>query len=121
MVPWKHRVHETVSLLSLQQVATLEVSCDYFHIEYQTTIPETRLCRCPLVQTTRWRHGGFDRQAAHVLPALLEQRDQIIDGQHDVANELILGHANIAHRDSHAQHLLQLEFDGRLDLGHLGV
>lgn len=72
-----------------------------------------------LVQTTRWRHGSLDRQAANVLPAFLEQGDEIIDGQHDVANELILRHSNIAHGHSHAQHLLQLEFDGRLDLGHL--
>jgi hypothetical protein len=74
-----------------------------------------------LVQTLRRRHGRLDRQAAHVLPTLLQQRDEVIDGKHDVANQLILGHANIAHSDSHAQHLLQLELDGRLDLCDLDV
>lgn len=94
---------------------------NHLHPDQQTCIPNTKLCYCPLVQTTRWRHGSFNRQAADVLPAFLKKRDQVVDGQHDIANKLILGHPNIAHRDSHAQDLLQLEFDRGLDFGHLGA
>lgn len=72
-----------------------------------------------LVQTTRWRHGSLDRQAADEQQTLHHQGHHIIKKKNDVANELILRHPNIAHGHSHAQYLLQLEFDGRLDLGHL--
>jgi hypothetical protein len=72
-----------------------------------------------LVKTLGRAHGGLDGQRAHVLPALLQQGDEVVDGQHDVTNQLILGHANVANGDTHAEHLLQLELDGRLDFGHL--
>lgn len=77
---------------------------------------------CPeahLVQTLWWGHAGLDGQAAHVLPSLLQERDKVVDGQHDVSDQLILGHVHIANSDTHAEHLLQLELDGRLDLGDL--
>lgn len=72
-----------------------------------------------LVETLWWGHAGLDDQAAHVLPALLEQRHEVVDGQHDVANQLILGHVHVSNSDTHAQHLLQLELDGRADFGDL--
>jgi hypothetical protein len=75
--------------------------------------------QCPLVQALGGAHGGLDGQGAHVLPALLEQRNEVVDGQHDVADELILGHANVANGNTHAENLLQLELDGGLDLVHL--
>jgi len=75
---------------------------------------------CDLVHSLGRTHGGLDGQAAHVLPSLLQQADQVVDGQHDVGDELVLGHADVAHGDTHAQDLLQLELDGRLDLGDLG-
>lgn len=75
----------------------------------------------PLVQTLWWRHRTLDGEAAHVLPSLLQQRDEVVDGQHDVANQLILGHVHVAHGHTHAQHLLQLELDRRLDFGDLVV
>jgi len=53
------------------------------------------------------------------LPALLQKRDEVVDGQHDVSNELILGHLDVSDSDTHAQNLLQLELDGGLDLGDL--
>ena len=64
-------------------------------------------------------HGGLDGQAADVLPALLQEGDEVVDGQHDVANQLLLVHANVSDGDTHAENLLQLELDGRLDLGDL--
>jgi hypothetical protein len=77
-------------------------------------------CIGRLVQTLGRRHGSLDDQASHVLPALLQQRDEVVDGQHDVGDQLVLGHADVADGDTHAEHLLQLELDGRLDLGDLG-
>ena len=74
-----------------------------------------------LVDSLRRRHGRFDDQGAHVLPALLQQTDQVVDGQHDVGDQLVLGHSDVADGDTHAQNLLQLELDGRLDFGHLVV
>jgi len=46
-----------------------------------------------------------------VVPVLLEEGDQEIDGHHAVLTELITGHANIADGDTHAQDLLELELD----------
>ena len=37
-----------------------------------------------LVQSLRRAHTRLDSQAAHVLPSLLQQADQVVDGQHDV-------------------------------------
>jgi len=69
-----------------------------------------------LVETLGRRHGSLDGQATNVLPALLQQRDEVVDRQHDVGNQLLLSHANVADGDTHAQNLLELELDGRLDL-----
>lgn len=69
-----------------------------------------------LVETSRRRHGSLNSQATNVLPALLQQRDKVVDGQHNVADQFLLGHTDIANGDTHAQNLLQLELDGRLDL-----
>ena len=69
-----------------------------------------------------WRtHAGLDGQAAHVLPSLLQQADQVVDGQHDIRDYLILRHAHISDRNTQAQYFLELEFDRRLDFGDLGV
>lgn len=56
-----------------------------------------------------------------ILPALLQQRNQIVDSQHDVGDEFVLGHAHVADSHAQTQHLLQLELDGALDLGELGA
>jgi len=73
-----------------------------------------------LIKTLGWRHSSLDGERANVLPSFLEKRDQVVDGQHDVSDELVLAHANVSNSDTHAEHLLQLELDGRLDLGDLG-
>jgi hypothetical protein len=74
-----------------------------------------------LVEPLRRTHTSLDSQATHILPPLLQQTDQIINRQHNIADQLILGHADIAHRDPQTKHLLELELDGALDLGHLDV
>ena len=73
----------------------------------------------PLVETLGGAHGSLDGKATNVLPSLLEQRDEVVDRQHDVGDQLILGHANVANGNTHAEHLLQLELDGGLDLSDL--
>jgi len=72
-----------------------------------------------LVKTLWWRHGSLDGQATNVLPALFQQGDQVVDSQHDVTDQLILGHTDIADSDTHAENLFELEFDGGLDIGDL--
>lgn len=74
-----------------------------------------------LVQALGRRHGSLDSQAAHVLPAFFQERHQVVDSQHDVGDQLVLSHANIADSDTHAQDLLQLELDCRLDFVDLGA
>jgi hypothetical protein len=74
-----------------------------------------------LVETSWWRHGSLDSETAHVLPALLQQRYKVVDGQHNVTNQLILSHSHVSDCYTHAQHLLQLEFDGGLCFDDLGV
>jgi len=61
-----------------------------------------------------------------VVPVLLQQRDQEVDGHQAVLTELIRGHADVADSDTHAQDLLELELDGGTDirglfLQHIGV
>jgi len=69
-----------------------------------------------LVQALGGRHGSLDGKASNVLPALLEKRDEVVDGQHNVGDELLLGHLDVADGDTHAENLLELELDGGLDL-----
>jgi hypothetical protein len=69
-----------------------------------------------------WRaHSRLDRQAPHILPPLLQQTDQVIDSQHDIANQLILRHTHIPYGNTQTQHLLQLELDRALHLCHLHI
>lgn len=74
-----------------------------------------------LVETLGRRHRSLDRQASHVLPALLQERDKVVDGQHDVRDQLILSHVDVSDSNTHTQDLLQLELDGRLDFVDLGA
>jgi hypothetical protein len=69
-----------------------------------------------LVQAVGRRHSSLDGEATNVLPALLQKRHQVVDGQHNVGNKLLLGHLDVADGDTHAEHLLELELDGGLDL-----
>jgi len=73
-----------------------------------------------LIQTLRRRHRCLNGQAANVLPSLLQERDKVVDSQHDVGDQLILRHSDVSDRDAHAENLLQLELDCRLDFVDLG-
>ena len=72
-----------------------------------------------LVQPEGLAHAALDVKAAHILPVLLQQRHQKVDAHLNVDVQVLLSHGHIADCHSHAQHLLQLELDGGLDLIHL--
>lgn len=54
-------------------------------------------------------------QRLYVLPVLLQQGDQEVDGQHGVGKQFIIGHLDVTNGDSQTQDLLQLELESRLD------
>ena len=57
----------------------------------------------------------------HVLPVLLQQRDEEVHGEMDVLDELLLSHPDIADRHGQAEDLLHLELDGGLQVGYLSL
>jgi len=69
-----------------------------------------------LVDTLWFSHGGLDGQGFDVLPVLLEERNQEIDAQVQVLNELIIRHTNITDSNIKTKDLLHLEFDCGLDI-----
>lgn len=91
-------------------VRPLLVSFDYIVIQYTAIVKYNRWTS--LVQADWLAHGGFDDQRFDVLPVLLQQRDQEVDGQHDVSQSLIISHVNVTDGNTQAQNLLQLELDG---------
>ena len=62
-------------------------------------------------------HGGLEVQGLHVLPVLLEEGDEEVDGGLGVDEDLLLGLLDVADGDGEAEHLLELE----LHLGADGV
>jgi len=55
------------------------------------------------------------------LPVLLEQRHEVVDGQHCVLADFVFLHVDVTDAAAQAQHLLELELDRRLQiLGLLG-
>lgn len=64
-------------------------------------------------------HGSLDDKTANVLPALLEEGDEVVDGEHEVGNEGLLLHLDVADGNTEAQNLLELELDGGADVGDL--
>ena len=65
-------------------------------------------------------HGGLDVDRLDVVPALLEERGQEIEGHHDVLLELVIGHIGAADGGGEAGDLLELELDGRTGVDDLG-
>ena len=74
-----------------------------------------------LEQTYRLAHRRLDVQRLHVLPVLLEERDEEVDAQHDVSKHLILSHLDVADGDTQAEDLLELELDRGANLDDLVV
>ena len=88
-------------------------------LDLVTALPNRTAQHDNLVQPEGLAHAALDVKAAHILPVLLQQRHQKVDAHLDVDVQLLVGHGNIAHCNSHTQYLLQLEFDGGLDLINL--
>jgi len=79
-----------------------------------------------LVDALGLAHGGLDVEGLDVLPVLLEEGDEEVDGNLDVSVNLVLGHLNVGHSDTEGKDLLELELDGTTDgvdllVGVLGV
>lgn len=72
-----------------------------------------------LVETLGRAHGGLDVDGANVLPVLLQEGDEEVDGELDVLDELLAGEVDVADGNSDAEDLLHLELDGGLDLSDL--
>jgi len=64
-------------------------------------------------------HGALDVERTDVLPILLEERNQKIDGQTDVGRQVVSAHGHVASGHGETEHLLKLELDGTLQLLHL--
>jgi len=67
-----------------------------------------------LVEAVGRAHGGLDVDRLDVLPVLLQQRDEEVDGHLRVDEDLALGHLDVADGHGEAQHLLQLELHREL-------
>lgn len=73
-----------------------------------------------LIDTLGLAHGALDVEGANVLPVLLQQGDQEVNGKNDVLEELIGGHGNVSNGNTEAEHLLKLELDGGADFLDFG-
>ena len=60
-----------------------------------------------LVETLAGAHGALDVERADVLPVLLQQRDQEIDGQTDVGGQVIRLHGHVANGNGQAKDLVK--------------
>ncbi len=58
-------------------------------------------------------------QGLDVLPVLLEERHEEVDGQVDVGEQLGFGHLDVADGDAEAEGLLELKLHGALDFVEL--
>ena len=50
-------------------------------------------------------HGGLDVQGPHVLPVLLQQRDEEVHGKMNILDKVILSHTHVANSNGQAEHL----------------
>ena len=60
-----------------------------------------------LVQALTGAHGTLDVERPDVLPILLEERDEEIDGETDVGRQVVGLHGHVADGDGQAKHLLR--------------
>jgi hypothetical protein len=76
----------------------------------------SRLSLKCLVNALGLAHGRLDVGRLEVLPVLLEQGDQEVDGHDGVLADLVLSHLGVTDAGAEAQNLLELELDGGLEL-----
>lgn len=58
-----------------------------------------------LVDSLRLAHGTLDVECPDILPVLLQQRHQEVDGQRNILVELLLRHLRVTHTGGKTQHL----------------
>lgn len=63
----------------------------------------------------RLAHGGLDVSGFEVLPVLLEEGDEVVDGEGGVLAELFFLHGDVTDAATKAENLLELELDGGTD------
>jgi hypothetical protein len=68
-----------------------------------------------LVEAVRLAHGGLDVGRLEVLPVLLEEGDEVVDGEGGVLADFLFLHANVADAAAEAENLLELELDRGAD------
>ena len=68
-----------------------------------------------LVETVRLAHGGLDVGRLEVLPVLLEEGDEEVDGEGGVLADFFFLHVDVADAAAEAENLLELELDGGAD------
>jgi len=64
-------------------------------------------------------HSALDVEGADVLPVLLKEGNQEVDGHLDVDDNLVFSEADVSYGNTEAENLLELELDSALDLGNL--
>jgi len=82
--------------------------CDLIH-PHQTKAAKGNLISS--VDPDGLAHGRLDMQRLDVLPILLQERNEEINAQHDIGENLVVVHFNMANSDAQAEDLLELEFD----------
>lgn len=75
-----------------------------------------KLC---LVETDGLAHGGLDVGGLEVLPVLLEEGDEVVDGQGGVLADFFFLHVDVTDAAAEAENLLELELDGGADFLNL--
>jgi len=61
-------------------------------------------------------HGALDVQRLDILPSLLQERDEEVDGHLDVDGQVLRLEGDVADRNADTQNLLELELDGALEV-----
>lgn len=102
--------NESIAPLGFVQDLRIETRQEEFSANQFIYWPERASAICHktlsgLVQRLGRSHGGLDVQRTDVLPVLLQERNQVVDGERDVGRQLILVHTDVSDGDRKAQHL----------------
>jgi hypothetical protein len=72
-----------------------------------------------LVEALRLAHSGLDVSGFEVLPVLLEEGDEVVDGKSGVLTDGFVLHVDVTDAATKAKNLLELELDGGADFLNL--
>lgn len=100
---WAFQTHfnQNIIITKLQESHNnLQVSSKLHHQNIHPKVSSSKL-----VNLLGFPHGALYVKSSHVLPVLLEQRDEEIDSQVSVADQLIFSHLHMPNSHSQTQHL----------------